>query len=125
MADTNRTLLLVGVATAMAAAGLFAGLALRRARPPETARRRGRKRNPVEFHSTIQHHGVPIYVHVRDGKFCADYRAIDRFAPGQGDVVCARSRDDAERQAKKAINAALGPRPALPPRRTPYPSPWD
>ncbi len=90
------------------------------------------KPNPIDYHSSITHQGIPIHIHITDGRYCADYRAVDRFAPGKGDVVCAKTKSDAEQQAKRAVTVALvsanrviGNRPSLaPPSRT-YPSPWD
>jgi len=86
------------------------------------------KNNPVQYHSSFKVHGVPVHMHFQDGKFCADYRAVDKYAPGKGGVVCGRTEADAEDRARDAVAAALiqarrlvggAAKPKL------YPSPWD
>jgi hypothetical protein len=118
---TRRNWMMTGSALAFAAAGVFAGLAIWG---------RARRRNPIEYTSSTKYLGVPIHFSSQDGKACADYRALDRYAPGAGKVICAASQADAERQAKRAIDAVFKtgaiPAPAQRTRRAPtYPSPWD
>jgi hypothetical protein len=91
--------------------------------------------NPVRYDSSFTVHGVPVHVHLHDGRYCADYRAVDRFAPGKGAVTCASTKEEAEDQARMAVTAALvqarravgTSRSKVPqkPRQRVYPTPWD
>jgi hypothetical protein len=93
-----------------------------------------RHSNPIQYESTFKVHGVPVHVHLHYGKYCADFRAVDKYAPGKGGVACAATKEEAEEQARVAVTAALvqarraigtsPPKVPLKPRQRVYPTPW-
>lgn len=83
-----------------------------------TVVRQGLQENPVEYHSTSRIQGIPVHVHLSDGRYCVDTRAVDKYTPGRGEVTCHKNKDAALQHARKVIEDALRTKKT-------YPSPWD